>query len=189
MTENRDDPLVFGAEDGKRELWLFTLFVPSDDAARWEPPRPGYPERDWPLEETLGAGPLDPAHVFVFEASDLGTEGLRRYLIGAHGMDPQMVNADAGKLDAIRGTVVLVLSGALKQRPGKMTPRPPLNFIGRYAEAESLEPAAPHPVRPSTKGHLPGPAGAPEDRGRLGLWALVTLGALGGIALLVWWLA
>ena len=34
------DPLEFGPDRGLREVWLFTLFVTSDDAARWEPPRP-----------------------------------------------------------------------------------------------------------------------------------------------------
>lgn len=180
------DPLEFGPDTGLRELWLFTLFVLSDEVAKWEPPRPGYPARDWPLEEALGAGPLDPAHVYVFEASDLGPGGLRHYLAGAHGMDVEQVEADAQKLDAIRGTVVLVLSGALKTRPGRFDPQPPVNFIAHFAEAQSLDLTPPQPAHASARGHMappPGPAGNSRALGRL---FSITLAALALIALLVW---
>ncbi len=180
------DPLAFGADTGRRELWLLTLFVTADDLARWEPPRPGSPERDWPLEAALGAGPLERAHVQVFEAADLGPGGLRRYLADAHGMDADQVDADAGKLDALQGSVVAVLSGALTARPGRFTPQRPLNFIGRYSERQSLSPTQPHPPGASTRGHIPPPA-APAPDMRRGL--VLTLAALLGLALVVWALA
>lgn len=152
-----NDPLAFGPDHGTREAWLFTLFVTSDDAARWEPPRPGA-ERDWPLIEALGAGPLDPRHVSVFESIDLGPEGLRKFLSGAIGMDEAQVNADAEKLDMIRGTVALVQSAALKERPGRFAPKNPANFIGHYSEPRHLLPPNQFPPSESTKGHIPPPA-------------------------------
>lgn len=176
------DPLEFGPDTGLREAWLFTLFVPADDLARWEPPRPGSPERDWPLEAALGAGPLEPSHVQVFEASDLGTGGLRRFLADAHGMDEAQVNADAGKLDALRGNVVLVLSGALTERPGRFTPARPVNFIGRYSAHQGLTPATQHRPSASTSGHIAPPdAPAPNTRRPL----ILTLIALAVLAALV----
>ncbi|OIP87417.1 MAG: hypothetical protein AUK37_01495 [Rhodobacterales bacterium CG2_30_65_12] len=175
------DPLSFGPDRGLREAWLFTLFVTSDDAARWEPPRTGHPPRDWPLEEALGAGPLDPAHVQVFEASDLGPGGLRRFLADSVGMDAARVNADADKLDMLRGTVALVLSGALIERPGRFAPVRPVNFIARYSQSQHLTPATQPSPSESTKGHIP-PADAPAPAIRrpliLTLIALVALAAL-----------
>jgi hypothetical protein len=175
------DPLDIGPDTGLRELWLFSLFVTADELARWEPPRPGSPARDWPLEAALGAGPLDPAHVQVFEAGDLGPGGLRRYLADAHGMDAGQVDADAGKLDALRGAVVLVLSGALSERPGRFSPGRPLKFVGRYSARQSLSPATPHRPSASTTGHIaPAPAPAPATRRPLILtiFALIVLAAL-----------
>lgn len=176
------DPLEIGPDRGLREAWLFTLFVTSDDAARWEPPRPDS-TRDWPLIEALGAGPLDPAYVNVFESIDLGREGLRKFLSDAIGMDEAQVNADAEKLDMIRGTVALVKSGALKERPGRFAPKTPANFIGHYTEAQHLKPTALHAPTASTRGHIAPPdAPAPRLNRALALTivlvALIALGAL-----------
>lgn len=179
---NPTDPLAFGPDRGLREAWLFTLFVTSDDSARWEPPRPGN-DRDWPLVEALGLKALEPTHVSVFESADLGPGGLRKFLSGAIGMDEAQVNADADKLDMIRGTVALVQSGALTERPGRFTPVRPVNFIGHYTEAQHLTPAAPVRPGPSTEGHIPPPdAPAPEMRRAL-LLTLVALVALAGLIL------
>lgn len=169
------DPLEFGADTGRREMWLFTLFVTADDLPEWEPPRVGQPERPWPLEPALGAGPLDPAHVQVFEASDLGPGGLRQFLADAHGMDPEQVDADAGKLDALKGTVALVLSGALKERPGRFEPKPPVNFIGHYTAPSHLSPAAQARPSASTEGHIPPPSAPAPDMRRALLLTLVGL--------------
>ncbi len=176
------DPLEFGPDTGLRELWVFTLFVLSDEISRWEPPRVGYPERDWPLPEALGAGPLKPTHVQVFEAGDLGKKGLRKLLVDAHGMDAEQVEADADKLDMLRGTVVLVLSGALTKRPGRFDPKPPTAFIGHYTEPSDLVPASPAIPRPSTAGHIEPPA-APAPDTRRGL--ILTLAGLLVLALLI----
>lgn len=175
------DPLEFGPDRGLRETWLFTLFVTSDDAARWEPPRPGG-DRDWPLEEALGAGHLEPTHVSVFESIDLGPGGLRKFLTGAIGMDEAQVEADAEKLDMIRGTVAVVQSRALTERPGRFTPVRPVNFIGHYTESQTLTPAAPHAPSASTTGHIPAP-GAPAAKTRRPL--ILTLAALALLALVI----
>jgi len=176
------DPLEFGPDTGLRELWLFTLFVKSDDIPEWEPPRVGQPARDWPLEAALGAGALDPAHVQVFEAADLGPGGLRKFITDAHGMDRAQVEADAGRLDALKGSVALVLSGALEERPGRFAPKPPVNFIGRYGASQSLTPSSPAPRSASAEGHIPPPA-APAPDMRRGL--VITLVALVVLAFIV----
>ncbi|GGD37623.1 hypothetical protein [Sinisalibacter lacisalsi] len=173
-----DDPLEFGPDTGLREIWLFTLFVPSAEIADWEPPRIGQPPRDWPLEAALGAGPLDPAHVQVFEAADLGPGGLRRYLADAHGMDEAEVEADADRLDALRGTVAVVLSGALRERPGRFAPSRPANFFGRYSAPRRLSPVTPAMPSASTTGHITPPPGPALDYRRALLLALAGLLAL-----------
>lgn len=176
------DPLEFGPDTGLRELWLFTLFVKSDDIPEWEPPRVGQPPRDWPLEDALGAGPLDPAHVQVFEAADLGPGGLRKFIADAHGMDPAQVEADAARLDALKGNVALVLSGALKERPGSFAPKPPVNFFGRYSAPQALAPSTPAPRSAGAEGHIPPPAApAPDMRRALA----ITLAALAVLAFVV----
>jgi hypothetical protein len=176
------DPLEFGPDTGLRELWLFTLFVPSDEIAEWEPPRMGQPPRDWPLEAALGAGPLDPAHVQVFEAADLGPGGLSRYIADAHGMDEAEVTADAARIDKLRGTVAVVLSGALRERPGRFSPTRPVNFFGRYRAAQTLAPATPATPGPSTKGHIaPRAAPAPDTRRAI----LLTLAGLLALAFII----
>ena len=176
------DPLEFGPDTGLRELWLFSLFVPSDEIHIWEPPRQGQPPRDWPLEEALGAGPLNPGHVQVFEAADLGPGGLRKFLADAHGMDVAQVEADAGRLDAVQGKVSLVLSGALKDRPGRFEPGRPVKFIGRYSAAQRLDPAQPARPSASTSGHIEPPR-APAPDTRRGL--ILTLAGLIAFALLI----
>lgn len=96
-------------------------------------------------------------------------------------MDEEQVNADAGKLDMIRGTVALVQSGALKERPGRFTPVRPVNFIGHYTERQSLVPAATPAPAESTKGHIPAPAAPAPDTRRaliLTLLGLIALAAL-----------
>jgi len=176
------DPLEFGPDTGLRELWLFTLFVQKDDVPDWEPPRMGHPTGDWPLEAALGAGPLDPAHVQVFTAADLGPQGLRRFIADAHGMDEKQVGADAGKLDALQGTVALVLSGALKERPGRFNLERRVNFIGRYTAPQALTPTRPAAPSASTRGHIPAPAAPPPDT-RRGL--ILTLAGLLALAFLI----
>lgn len=177
-----EDPLAFGPDRGLRETWLFTLFVTSDESARWEPPRPGN-DRDWPLVEALGVPALEPTHVSVFEASDLGPGGLRKFLAGAIGMDEAQVEADIEKLDMIRGTVAVVQSGALTERPGRFTPVRPVNFIGHYTEAQHLKPAAPVQPGPSTEGHIPPPDAPAPDTRRALLLTLMALVALAGLVL------
>ena len=176
------DPLEFGPDTGLRELWLFTLFVPSDEIAEWEPPRIGQPPRDWPLEAALGAGPLDPAHVQVFEAADLGPGGLTRFIADAHGMDEAEVAADAARIDKLRGIVAVVLSGALRERPGRFAPTRPVNFFGRYSAPRVLSPAAPATPGASTKGHIEPPA-APAPATRRAL--VLTLAGLIALAFVI----
>jgi hypothetical protein len=177
------DALAFGPDTGLRELWLFTLFVPSDEIADWEPPRLGQPPRDWPLEAALGAGTLDPAHVQVFEAADLGPGGLSRYLADAHGMDEAEVAADAARIDKLRGIVAVVLSGALRERPGRFSPTRPANFFGRYSAPQALAPVTPVLPGASTRGHIEPPAAPAPDTRRALLLALAGLIAVAFIIL------
>lgn len=183
------DPLDIGPDTGLRELWLFALHVSTDELGKWEPPRPNGPARDWPLEDALGAGPLDPAEVQIFEVDDLGKYGLRRYLTDAHGMDEAEIEADADTLDRLHGTALLVFDKALTRRPGRFAPKLPLRFIGHYRAPASLGPAAPTPPRASTRGHLEGPSGPAESPGRLNLALSVTILVLALLALAVWALA
>lgn len=178
--------LSFGPDTGRRELWLFTLSVSNDDLGYWEPPRPNGPPREWALEDMLSVGPLDPSHVFVFEAGDLGKHGLRHYLVDAHGMDPAEIEADADRLDRIHGTTVVLLSGALTQRPGQFTVEPPLWYIGHYGADYDLTPAAPAHPRAATEGHIPGPAGPAADRQKLARLAGWTIAALAVLAAAIW---
>ncbi|MCB1336675.1 MAG: hypothetical protein KDK10_04165 [Maritimibacter sp.] len=179
------DPLAFGPDRGLRELWLFALHLPADQVEAWAPPRPNGPARPWPMEDALGAGPLDPAHVQVFEPDDLGKHGLRKFLADALGMDQAQVEADAGKLDGLHAVAVIVHDRALIERPGAFAPRLPLRFIGHYSVAQHLAPAAPLAAGLSTEGVLPGPAGASRPSPALRRGLAITLAALAALVLVV----
>jgi hypothetical protein len=123
--------------------------------------------------------------VQVFEADDLGRDGLRRFLVESLGMDEAQVEADAQKLAMLHGTAVVVHDQALTERPGTLNPQSPLRYIGHFSVKQSLTPAAPAQPRPATEGHIPGPTGPGMDGAKSRRALMLTILALAGAAALV----
>lgn len=117
---------------------LFSVDLPPEEIARFtEAPRDG--EGDWPLRRALGAETLDPEHIEVFPVGDVSALGLSAYLTEGLGMPESEVAAERGRIDAVRGHVLVVHSAALGGTAQRLDPKPPLGLIGTYRE----RPAAP----------------------------------------------
>ncbi|RFP90194.1 hypothetical protein DZK27_03490 [Rhodobacteraceae bacterium 63075] len=150
----------------RRAVWVFS----SEDA---EMPA----DRAAPL---LGVSALDPDHVEAFEAEALGELGIAEFLTGANGMDKASVAPDAGKLDALRGPVLLVFSAALPGGETTLTPQPPLELVGRYVESSD---AALFDAPPAPREKTPQESAAPEppeppERAPLSAGSIIILAAL-----------
>ncbi|MBK0326442.1 hypothetical protein I5535_03960 [Rhodobacteraceae bacterium F11138] len=107
------DALIIPAgETGK--LRLFALDMPPEQARFLSEPGA--------VEQMLDSGPLNPAHVEVFPVADLGKLGLGGYLIDGCGIAPEQIDAHKAQLDALRGHVLLIFSGAFGGRVATLNP-------------------------------------------------------------------
>jgi hypothetical protein len=96
---------------------------------------------DAALSNALGA-PVDASKTELFAVADLDGMGLRDYLAQAHEADRTALDADAARLDALDGDVLIVTPRALSAR-ADLTPAPNLAYVGAYPV-----PAADHAARP-----------------------------------------
>lgn len=134
------------ARQSSRSVWVFQLDAPEEALEAWEKPasaRGNGKPPVWPLRDALGVEGLDPDKLEVFPVTRIGDYGLARYLTEANGFPDDAVNADAAKLSAITGNVVLVYSEALGEDAVRLRPRAPLAFIARYDTRPDLRMSAP----------------------------------------------
>lgn len=110
----------------ERCVWVFAINLPEAEATAFT---------RGPLAEALGVDRVDPAHTELIDADTFTEYGLTRYLAEGQGIAEDSLAPDTGKLDALRGPVLLVFRPALGQ--GNLSPRPPLRLIGRYDEVPS----------------------------------------------------
>ncbi len=87
-----------------------------------------------PLTEAFGA-PVDATYAEVFAVGDVAPMGLRAYLGQAHDIPEPTLAADAARLDALSGDVVVLAPRAV-EGIAALEPRPELTHIGSYAPAE-----------------------------------------------------
>ncbi len=116
---------------------------------------------------------------------DLQTEH-ERYLTEANGLDEATVGPDAAMLDALKGRLLMVFRAALGDGGTRFDPKPPLRFIGHYAEPAATPPM-PMPAAETAKGVLEGGRGKPSDAamsGRVAMGVLVFLFVF--TALFIW---
>lgn len=128
---------------------VFAVDIPADQIAAFNS-RNG----TWPLRDALGAGALDPAHVEVFDASDLAGVGLAGYLEEGHAIPEDQIAPMRERLDGQTGTLMVITSRAFEGAAQTLSPRAPLRLIGTFSE----------PHDPVTFGALPDP-GAREPEG------------------------
>ena len=135
-----------------------------------------------PLRAALGAD-IDAAHAEVFAVSDIAPMSLRDYLAQAHDVPPGRLTADAARLDALSGHVVVLAPRAVEP-VRELRPAAHLTHIGAYPTAEADD----TPVELPRAAREPGVAtpgastGSPAQR-RTIVWAV--LGALALAALLI----
>ncbi|MCW8842144.1 MAG: hypothetical protein OQK00_01880 [Rhodobacteraceae bacterium] len=102
---------------------------PDWDADHTDPP--------WPLRDALGAEYLDSDFIEVFDVADLTGVGLPGYMIQGLGIPEQDIAPDRGRLDALTGHVLIVLSSAFGGFEQTLTPRAPLRWIGTWREEKA----------------------------------------------------
>lgn len=135
----------------------------------------------------LGDPDLDPAHVELFDLSDLSEVGLAGYLTEGLGVSETAVAADRARLDALTGPVLILRSRALHGRGVTLTPDPRLTLIATYAEEHPPVQFQPLPTA-AAEGVLSATP-APTGPQRLPGVFLLLLALLALLALATLWLA
>lgn len=165
--------LDFPGPNAPRTIFVFTLDIDPSEVEVWSKPDEA---GDMHLEYALGVEKLDPAHIEVFPVSQIREFGLTRYLTDASGMSVESVAADAKKLSALRGVVVLVHNKAVSG-DGEFNPRNEAAFVGRYTEAQSLSvPSTPASFE-ATRGTISGGSTPGKTPGRMP-WGVFAVAAI-----------
>lgn len=139
----------------------------------------------WPLQDALGAGTLDPAHVDLIAVEDLDELGLAGYLSEGHGISADDLRDMRGRLAALSGHVLIVTSRAFGGEEQTLSPRAPLHLVATFTEDRppvSFDPLPSQAARGVTGGKPP-PSDAAMS-GRVASIALLVLFLL--VALVVW---
>ncbi|AWB47548.1 hypothetical protein HYN69_02620 [Gemmobacter aquarius] len=140
------------------------------------------------LAAALGTDTVDAGQIEVIDTDTIRVIGLAKYLSEANGMDDATVAPDTAMLDSLRGRLLMVFRAALGAGGTTLTPRPPLRFIGHYAEPAPALPL-PMPETPSASGVLEGPRAGPSDAAMSGRIATVVLILIFVFTALFVWLA
>lgn len=164
--------LSFPGPNAPRTIFVFKLDIDPNEVEAWSKPDEA---GDMHLEYALGVKKLDPAHVEVFPVSQITEFGLTRYLTDASGMSVESVAADAKKLSALRGVIVLVHNKAVSGE-GEFKPRNEAEFVGRYTEAQSLSVTSPATSYEATRGTLSGGSTPGKAPGRMP-WGILLISA------------
>lgn len=127
-----------------------------------------------------------PDDIELFALSDLAGVGLPGYLIDGYDVDPQTVRADAARLDALDGYVLLVFSRVGRDTDVILQPVADLTLIGTYHEPKAANTTAPIATDAAKPYSGVNPAPVAPRRSRLGsvVTALVLLASL----FLIWWI-
>ncbi len=167
------DPLHVPANPGET-VYVFALDLPPADAEAFVEGGPG---DNWPLKVVLGAEALRAGHIESFAASDLEGVGLPGYLVEGLGIDAEDVAPDRTKLDAASQHIVILRAPAFDGVEQTLSPRPPLEHLGTYAQVQTEQRLVPLPgtsaesVIPPTPGMAPAPPSRGPARGLIGLVA------------------
>ena len=135
------------------------------------------------IARALGTETVDPRYVDVFPTSRLEGVGLAAYLRDGHGLAAEALGPDAAMLDAHRGWVAVIASGAFGDKATTLSPSAPLRLVGTYSETPPPVSFDPLPSG-GAEGTLGGPAAPPPPPMRggrsgkyLALLVLLLIGA------------
>ncbi|MEO0918009.1 MAG: hypothetical protein AAFY31_13655 [Pseudomonadota bacterium] len=93
---------------------------------------------------------LDPSRIEVFPSTVLEAMGLSAYLEEGYGIPAEDLRGTSAALDALKGLVIIVASGAFKGRKASLEPNPGIRFIGVFSEP-GMEPPVPMPPSNATE--------------------------------------
>ncbi|WP_306130752.1 hypothetical protein [Roseovarius sp. MMSF_3350] len=91
----------------------------------------------WPLQEALGAESLDPHYVDLMQVEDLEGYGLSQYLEQGMGVSSHDLEDAHVLIEGLKGTVLVVGSGAFGGQAQVLTPRKPLRLVATFSEESS----------------------------------------------------
>ncbi len=164
-------------------IQVFAVDLPMPEAAR-------FAEDGARLSEALGGVAVEPGRVEALDTRALGDYGLAGYLTDGEGASADAILPEEGRLDAVRGPVLVLRPRAVSEA---VSARPPLSALGAYP-LERGRPAG-APIRSASAeglatGMPPEPVeGGGSSRRASGIAALVALAVALLIALLVWAIA
>ncbi|WP_420557975.1 hypothetical protein [Roseovarius sp.] len=146
----------------------------------------------WPLQEALGAENLDPHYVDMMQIEDLEGYGLSQYLEQGMGVSTDDLEDAHVLIEGLKGSVLVIGSGAFGGQAQVLTPRAPLRLVATFNEDKAPVqfdplPSAGAQVAPATE-----EPDAPEPKkksdaamsGRVAMIALIVLFVL--TAVVVW---
>ncbi|MEM7644437.1 MAG: hypothetical protein AAF366_18210 [Pseudomonadota bacterium] len=124
------------------------------------------------LADAFGAE-IDATYAEVFAVADIAPMTLRDYLGQAHDIPGEALVADAAKLDALSGDVVVLAPGAVAGVE-TLAPRPELTAIGAYAPAQAnMQADLPKADLTPAAGPEASPPSAPPGARRTLVWVIV----------------
>lgn len=139
---------------------------------------------EWPLKYSLGATRLRPEFVDVVAIRDLEPLSLSRYLGEAYDIPARSLGAEAARIDALQGHVVILPPQAFAGTSQTLTIATPLHLVGSYGGARP-KPRGPRVTSDSARG-LMASGSAPLPMGKGGSRPLViVLGVIGLLALIL----
>lgn len=155
---------------------LFAVDLPADEIETFRTPDTNE-DGDlvaWPLKAALGASYLDEDFIELFPVRDLEELGLRGYMVQGLGIAEADVAEDALRLDAVKGSVLVILSNAFGGFAETLAPRAPLRWIGTYKEETAPVTFAPLPSD-AARGVVETPGPAKSNPHLTLLWAILAL--------------
>lgn len=168
MAEAESDPFeVLSTERGV--VRVFTTELDAEGNAAITPEN---------VQRLLGDGlELDPSRVEVFPSSRIAPIGLSAYLHEGYGIPTADLGGKSAALDALKGLLILVASGAFKGQALSIEPEPGIRFVGAFSEP-AMAPPVQMAESDAAKGQIePGGKPTPLDARSGSLWPFV-LGAL-----------
>lgn len=128
---------------------------------------------------------LDPSRIEVFPSTVLDAMGLSTYLMEGYGIPEADLKGQAAALDALKGLVILVASGAFKGQAVTLDPKQGLRFVGAFQEP-AMAPPEPMAAPESASGPLiPGEREAPLNMPKGSPWPIVMIALLIAVGLVL----
>ena len=148
-------------------------------------------EGTYGIQKLLGANDLNPDYIEVFRVADLGDMGLDDYLHTGYDIPRAQLDPQAGRLRALEGYVLVVLSLAFRDLHVTLPATPDLTLIGTFG-APAVEWTTSETITSTSADPYSGPPKASRpvsDAAMSGRVATVALLVIFLITALVVWIA